>query len=333
MISLSKLYLFFLNTTGSGESGKSTIVKQMKIIHMNGFTKEEFIPYRSVVYSNTVQSMGAIVQAMTNFQIQFDEANRSEREHDVRRVLDRLHDMKETEPMGDQLLAAMKRLWMDPAVQRCFKRSNEYQLIDSAQYFLDNLDRIGSAGYLPNEQDVLRTRVKTTGIVEVKFAYKNLNIRLFDVGGQRSERRKWIHCFEEVTAVIFFVAISEYDQTMFEDETTNRMHESLSLFDSIVNNKWFVKTSFILFLNKKDLFEDKIERSPLNICFPEYTDANEFVPACTYILKQFEAKKNNQEKDIYSHLTCATDTENVQFVFEAVTASIVSSNVKSMGLY
>lgn len=115
--------------------------------------------------------------------------------------------------------------------------------------------------------------------------------RLFDVGGQRSERKKWIHCFEDVTAIIFCVAMSEYDQVLHEDETTviieillsylyteycfiyffqNRMQESLKLFDSICNNKWFTDTSIILFLNKKDLFEEKIRKSPLTICFPEY---------------------------------------------------------------
>lgn len=67
-----------------------------------------------------------------------------------------------------------------------------------------------------------RTRVKTTGIVEVHFTFKNLNFKLFDVGGQRSERKKWIHCFEDVTAIIFCVAMSEYDQVLHEDETTVR---------------------------------------------------------------------------------------------------------------
>lgn len=73
---------------------------------------------------------------------------------------------------------------------------------------------------------------------------------MFDVGGQRSERRKWIHCFENVTAVIFLCAISEYDQKLLEDEETNRLQEALTLFDGICNSKWFVNTSMILFLNK-----------------------------------------------------------------------------------
>ena len=86
--------------------------------------------------------------------------------------------------------------------------------------FLDDLDRLGQPNYQPTEQDILRTRVKTTGIVEVHFTFKNLNFKLFDVGGQRSERKKWIHCFEDVTAIIFCVAMSEYDQVLHEDETT-----------------------------------------------------------------------------------------------------------------
>ena len=74
-------------------------------------------------------------------------------------------------------LGGMKRLWVDKGVQECFSRSNEYQLNDSAKYFLDDLDRLGGKEYQPTEQDILRTRVKTTGIVEVHFSFKNLNFK------------------------------------------------------------------------------------------------------------------------------------------------------------
>jgi GTPase SAR1 family protein len=94
---------------------------------------------------------------------------------------------------------------------------------------------------------------------------------LVDVGGQRSERRKWMHCFQDVTAVIFCVALSEYDLKLYEDETTNRMQEALKLFKDICSTKWFVDTDIILFLNKKDLFAKKIVKQPLSICFPDYT--------------------------------------------------------------
>jgi len=315
---------------GAGESGKSTIVKQMKIIHESGFTNEDFKQYRPVVYSNTIQSLVAILRAMPNLGISF---GNNEREPDAKMVFDVISRMEDTEPFSEELLAAMKRLWADTGVQECFGRSNEYQLNDSAKYFLDDLDRLGAKEYQPTEQDILRTRVKTTGIVEVHFSFKNLNFKLFDVGGQRSERKKWIHCFEDVTAIIFCVAMSEYDQVLHEDETTNRMQESLKLFDSICNNKWFGDTSIILFLNKKDLFEDKIKRSPLTICFQEYTASMDYGEASAYIQAQFEAKNKSTNKEIYCHMTCATDTTNIQFVFDAVTDVIIANNLRGCGLY
>jgi guanine nucleotide-binding protein G(o) subunit alpha len=315
---------------GAGESGKSTILKQMKIIHMDGYSKEDFEQYREVVYSNTIQSLATIIRAMETLNVPFGE---SSRERDAGMVLDKISRMADTEPFEPELLEAMKRLWNDAGVQTCFNRSNEYQLNDSAKYFLDKLDEIGQSSYLPSTQDILRTRVKTTGIVEINFSFKDLNFRVFDVGGQRSERKKWIHCFEDVTAIIFIVALSEYDQVLVEDETTNRMHESLRLFDSICNNKWFVNTSIILFLNKKDLFEEKIARSSLRKCFPEFQGKDDYTEASEYIQAQFVAQNKSEQKEIYCHLTCATDTQNVQFVFDAVTDVIITNNLRASGLY
>lgn len=133
----------------------------------------------------------------------------------------------------------MKHLWANPGVQQCFSRSREYQLNDSAAYYLNALDRISQHDYIPTQQDVLRTRVKTTGIIETTFAFRGLQFkyvtsqffpyylnlflifyifRMFDVGGQRSERKKWIHCFEGVTAIIFCVALSGMNNA--SDSTT-----------------------------------------------------------------------------------------------------------------
>ena len=96
--------------------------------------------------------------------------------------------------------------------------------------------------------------MRTSGIVEEKYVIDGVQFTMFDVGGQRNERKKWIHAFDNVTAVIFVAAISEYDQVLYEDENTNRMVEALNLFEEICNSRWFHDTSMILFLNKRDLF-------------------------------------------------------------------------------
>lgn len=90
------------------------------------------------------------------------------------------------------------------------------------------------------------------------------------MGGQRAERRKWIHCFDDVVAVIFFASLSEYDQTLAEAIDTNRMSESISLFKQLLTLECFQNTPFILFLNKYDLFEAKIKKVPLTVTFKEY---------------------------------------------------------------
>ena len=102
-------------------------------------------------------------------------------------------------------------LWADRGVQECFLRSNEYQLIDCAQYFLDRIEQVRQADYTPTEQDILRCRVMTTGIFETKFEVDKVRFHMFDVGGQRDERRKWIQCFNDVTAIIFVCASSSYN--------------------------------------------------------------------------------------------------------------------------
>ncbi|XP_038061257.1 guanine nucleotide-binding protein G(i) subunit alpha [Patiria miniata] len=315
---------------GAGESGKSTIVKQMKIIHEEGYSEEDCKQYKPVVYSNTIQSMIAIIRAMGSLKVDFGDGDRT----DDARQLFALAGQAEEGELSPELAAVMKRLWADGGVQGCFSRSREYQLNDSASYYLNALDRLAAPGYIPTQQDVLRTRVKTTGIVETHFTFKDLHFKMFDVGGQRSERKKWIHCFEGVTAIIFCVALSAYDLVLAEDEEMNRMHESMKLFDSICNNKWFTETSIILFLNKKDLFEEKITKSPLTICFPEYTGSNTYEEAAAYIQMQFEdLNKRKDQKEIYTHFTCATDTNNIQFVFDAVTDVIIKNNLKDCGLF
>lgn len=135
---------------------------------------------------------------------------------------------------------------------------------------MDSLDRISTKDYLPTEQDVLRVRVPTTGIIEYPFVLENITFRMVDVGGQRSERRKWIHCFENVTSIMFLAALSEYDQVLVESDNENRMEESKALFRTIITYPWFQNSSVILFLNKKDLLEEKIMHSHLVDYFPEF---------------------------------------------------------------
>jgi guanine nucleotide-binding protein subunit alpha len=313
---------------GAGESGKSTILKQMKLINTGSYTAEERDSYKEIIFSNTLQSMRVILDAMETLDIPLADDN------NVRcaEVILSLPAQLDSERMPAHVVEAVKGLWNDGGVQSCFQRSREFQLNDSAQYYFESIDRMAAPDYLPTDQDVLRSRVKSTGITETHFQIGDLKYKVFDVGGQRSERKKWIHCFENVTAIIFLVAISEYDQTLYEDENVNRMQEALTLFDSICNSRWFVRTSIILFLNKIDIFKNKLPVSPMSHFFPDYVGGADYNAACDYIVNRFVGLNRSDSKTIYSHFTCATDTNQIKFVISAVNDVIIQVNLKECGL-
>ncbi|KAI9256903.1 guanine nucleotide-binding protein subunit alpha [Sporodiniella umbellata] len=313
---------------GAGESGKSTILKQMKLIHDGGYSRDEREAFKEIIFSNTVQSMRVILEAMESMGVSLaTPQNKS-----YAQVILDLPSQIELESLPVEVTSAIKVLWKDIHLLGVFERSREYQLNDSAKYYFDSVARIGEQGYIPTDQDVLRSRVKTTGITETTFVIGDLTYRMFDVGGQRSERKKWIHCFENVTAIIFLVAISEYDQVLIEDETVNRMQEALTLFDSICNSRWFVRTSIILFLNKTDIFKEKLSKHSLQESFPDYKGADNYDAAREYILTRFSSLNQSETKQIYSHFTCATDTEQIKFVMAAVNDIIIQNNLRDVGL-
>lgn len=179
-------------------------------------------------------------------------------------------------------------------------------------------------------------------------------LRIVDVGGQKSERKKWAFVFEGVKALIYCVDLASYDQTLREDGITNRMIDSLQVFKDICNNKWLQKSDVILFLNKCDLFENKIKKVPLSVCFPDcngmfifsiivfinnnsiypnniynvFILVNDFEKGIEFISNKFLLCNSNPNKTIYYHVTCATDKKNIQAVFSAVKMIILKGNVQ-----
>ncbi|XP_065187268.1 guanine nucleotide-binding protein G(olf) subunit alpha-like [Sycon ciliatum] len=324
---------------GAGESGKSTIVKQMRILHPDaGFTDSEIQEKVKEIRYNVKDSICTIAFAMDSLDppVRLSNENNQERVAYLRSV----HSTKDFD-YPQEFFDHAKALWADEGVQEAFTRSHEYQLIDCAQYFLDEIDRIRKADYVPTEQDLLRCRVLTSGIYETRFSVDRVNFHMFDVGGQRDERRKWIQCFNDVTAIIFVVACSSYNLVCREDGETNRLREALNLFKSIWNNRWLRTISVILFLNKQDLLEEKIAsgQHPLVKYFEDFSEygknpqnfsaatrsdwadakLGDFNKAKDYIRDKFLllSRENNDENRhfCYPHFTTAIDTENIKRVF------------------
>jgi len=280
-----------------------------------------------VVRRNVVEAMQSLIGGAHKFEYQFS-LNESE---------NAARFMSELDPLApdfwtEEIVKYVKFLWgREPAIKQAYENRSKIQLLDSTDYLFTHIDRIGKPDYSPNPDDILRARLRTSGIVERMFKINSVDFKFLDVGGQRNERRKWIHCFEGVTAVIFVAAISEYDQVLYEDEKENRLHEAIRVFDNICNNKYFAAVAMILFMNKKDLFENKVKHQSIRVCFPDYHGDNSFSSSSDYIKERF-LEVNKQDKMVFAHLTCATDTTNVEKVFDACKLVILKGNLDRLGL-
>ncbi|CCF55465.1 hypothetical protein KAFR_0A00270 [Kazachstania africana CBS 2517] len=399
---------------GAGESGKSTVLKQLKLLHQGGFTHQERLQYSQVIWADAIQSMKILIIQARKLGIPLDcddpkshkdlfEMKRtllkakpldlidkhmaggseflndyvlkySERYETKRRVQStgkakafddndtkKQSDAKDDDPeatskdmdetgtdemfvdvnpnsrkpqlTNTDIAIAIRELWTkDQGIKQCFARSNEFQLEGSASYYFDHIEKFAQPNYVCSDEDILRGRIKTTGITENEFNIGSSKFKVLDAGGQRSERKKWIHSFEGITAVLFVLAMSEYDQMLFEDERVNRMHESIMLFDTLLNSKWFRDTPFILFLNKMDIFEDKVKKMPIRKYFPDYQGRVGDVEAGVKYFEKIFLSLNKSNKPIYVRRTCATDTQTMKFVLSAVTDLIVQQNLKKSGI-
>ncbi|XP_056137047.1 guanine nucleotide-binding protein subunit alpha-12a [Lampris incognitus] len=318
---------------GAGESGKSTFLKQMRIINGKEFDQKALLDFRDTIYENVLKGMRVLVDARDKLGISWQSCENEKQGMLVMSWEGRV-GASGVEPCEFQLyVMALGALWADAGIQEAYVRRSEFQLSESVKYFLDNLDRIGQLNYIPSRQDILFARKATKGIVEHDFVIKKIPFKMVDVGGQRSQRQKWFQCFDGITSILFMVSSSEYDQVLMEDRRTNRLVESMNIFETIVNNKLFLNVSIILFLNKTDLLVEKIHTADIRKNFPEFSgDPYRLEDVQAFLVQSFSRKRRNRGKPLFHHFTTAVDTENIRFVFHAVKDTILQENLKDIML-
>jgi len=311
---------------GAGESGKSTFAKQLRRMYDVQFTEEEIQNYKLVVYENVLYSLKNMIAAISgDGDLKFREENNAKVE-EIRKY----EDFDNLARIG----AYIKDLIHDPAITEAFKLYQKIHLLDSTRYYFDNIDRILQENYKPNDEDIVRSRTKTTGIQETKINLSSQEILvIIDVGGQRSERRKWVMCFDnQLMSIIFFTSMNEYDFNLYEDRQTNRMLESLQLFSDICVVPMFRDLPLILFLNKMDLFEEKIkENKNITPAFPDYDGPCDIDSCKLYIQEKFTniAVEIDNTRTLFCHETTAIDKNKLMTVWESLSKIFISSTVKN----
>eukprot|EP00586_Coscinodiscus_wailesii_P002352 CAMPEP_0172480206 /NCGR_PEP_ID=MMETSP1066-20121228/5245_1 /TAXON_ID=671091 /ORGANISM="Coscinodiscus wailesii, Strain CCMP2513" /LENGTH=430 /DNA_ID=CAMNT_0013241333 /DNA_START=392 /DNA_END=1684 /DNA_ORIENTATION=+ len=379
---------------GAGESGKSTVFKQMRILHGSPPTEDDLKMYGVVIRHNIIvavrklclllrtlglqeelekESAGPEGDEETEDQEQPTSGGKMTPKEAYDEIMSYVVNMNSPAPAkanpqdmadGDidgegeadwcgqnakaglaanndaklflRHIDAIETLWKSNTMKEVWGKRAQANVIDGHKDYLSDLARISSKSFKPSQQDILLARMRTQQVIMERYTIDGIDFEMYDVGGQRSERRKWIDCFDSVDAVIFVAALSEYDQALAESKRTNRMIEALELFRGVCNNRAFALTSIMLFLNKKDIFAEKILYS--DICdqkpFADYAGPpHDFDHGVLYFIQKFkDCQLDNEFNDSFIHVTCATDTNNMEFVLDSTRMIIMTDNLRKSGI-
>ncbi|KAJ2997426.1 Guanine nucleotide-binding protein alpha-2 subunit [Globomyces sp. JEL0801] len=233
---------------GSSDSGKSTFLKQLKILHGNGFSMEELEKAKRSVVFNLFAICRKIVTESPSEKIQSY--------FNIEQLT--IEEAKESIPVD--ITTTMFYIVRT-------KESHHYS-------FFDKLEQVLNSNYVMSQEDILLMRSVTQhisdNVFEIPVNSNKLKLHFYDVSGLKYHRKHWVAYFENIQLIVFLVAISSYDQVLSEDKDVNRMVDAIKLFGDIVNHPLLTQPDMVVFFNKKDLFDIKIQTIPLKNYFPNY---------------------------------------------------------------
>ncbi|KAF8628588.1 hypothetical protein AX17_005983 [Amanita inopinata Kibby_2008] len=235
----------------------------------------------------------------------------------------------------------MKELWEDSLIQEMLNR-RKVRIEDSPGFFLNDAERIATWNYQPTDDDVIRARLRTLGVQEYKFIFDHGRAVgrewwMYDVGGTRNSRAAWYPYFDDVDAIIFLAPISPFDEKLSEDKRVNRLEDSYLLWRSVCANKLLARTQLILFLNKCDLLQAKLQRGlRIRDSVPSFGDRKNDLPTATkYFQQHFReiARQNSpSRRSLFVHLTSVIDTKSTAITLGAVEECILREHLRRADL-
>eukprot|EP01125_Pyxidicula_operculata_P003356 TRINITY_DN13_c0_g1_i5.p1 TRINITY_DN13_c0_g1~~TRINITY_DN13_c0_g1_i5.p1 ORF type:complete len:361 (-),score=73.39 TRINITY_DN13_c0_g1_i5:350-1396(-) len=322
-------------TLGVAGSGKSTFVKQMKIIGNNGFENEELLSYKDILLKNIMIGIQELVKQAEKLDYQIDSGKRKHA-----RFFNELQ-VFETE-WNEKIGAKVRALWEDKVIQQMWQLAPGYQLqMTQMDYLMANLDRFLQPDFVPSNEDVLHARQRTTGqqttiIYDQTIKY---NWNFIDVGGQKPERAKWTNILTEndCHGVFWFLALDEFNMVSAEDASKTKMLISMELLSELVNYEKTQKLTMIIFLNKIDLFDKKLKNDKdlgdFQKLFPEFKKGDSLQKACDLVKGKVNAFCNIRDPEqLVFYETNALDTPSMGDVFKNVKEKIFFNRLAASGL-
>ncbi|KAF9463783.1 G-protein alpha subunit-domain-containing protein [Collybia nuda] len=252
-----------------GESGKSTVLDQMKRMESNA-TILEALPQLKLTLPPDLGAAATIIVSLPR-------VNRA---------------------ITQEMTQALRSLWHNPIIKEASRGGHEFSLDHNASYYLESIERISEPNYQPTREDIVRCKVGLTGVMEMSFSAQEFRFKVCDMGPQIGDpvSRKYIRGFTGVHTVMFFINLCDYCQYdkvgLFQP---SRMDDAMKVYGSICDSIWFCDSDIIVFFTHKDEFDRKLVTSPLGDHFRDYSGGNDPGEASQHILNWFKKLDNYRD--------------------------------------
>lgn len=323
---------------GAGETGKSTFVKQLEMIHSGRYSEDnERTPFIVDIRRSICRQMCSLARKVRgSVHLLSTKHKKDEIERLTSPTNHPFLHLKSEE--GEKIIHRpyrndVERVWSGIEAEHEL-RIRQYQMTNNLRYFVGTrFDNVCNDEYIPTKMDVLRTRLPTSTVREhrivvngtglmSKLMNKTKRFVFFDVGGQKRHRKEWASLLHDMKYVVFFASLAEYNEKLEEDGKTNRLVESIALFQQIVREmqkKGNSDKSYILMLNKEDLFDDKFIDGQIKLSdyFPDYIGSEIDADEAKQFIKGLFLKGIEHEQ-IFTRFTTAIDENNIRSVFDDI---------------
>ncbi|KAH8822197.1 guanine nucleotide binding protein, alpha subunit [Flagelloscypha sp. PMI_526] len=269
---------------GTSNAGKSTVAKHLRICHGVPYSPTEREFFKGVIFSNSIDALITVIGSIRRMNLKLSAGSDVNAETICSFSAFRtMHICQLPRNISDAMLGFSK----DPQVKRVISQLRRSDFNDSGLYFLRSIAQIASPDYIPSDEDILHCHTETRQISETRLSIGSIIYKLIDTPmcpGGSDTRENWQSSFEDVTVLILVFALSDYDRMRDDDTSVNRLVEAFMLFELICSSPLVKNSGIILFLNKMDLFREKLPHSRLDAHFPEYTGGTDVTQAAKYIL-------------------------------------------------
>ncbi|XP_056317954.1 guanine nucleotide-binding protein subunit alpha-12 [Danio aesculapii] len=320
-----------ISLVGASNSGKSTFLKQIRLINGDDFNHKQRLRFREAIYDNIIQGMTMLVLERNKLAIPLQ--NSANEMHEILFTSNDFWKVNITEPSAFQpYVEAVDSLWKDSGIQETYRRSNvkwhEFGVCDSVKYHFDNIHRIGQLDYLPHNQDILYARNRRTTLEEKYHVLRDTPFAVAHLSHRYLVAKMQFYCCD--TTILFIIGSSDYDRMSAD---SNCLAESLWLFNAVINQRYYSSSTVILLFNKMDLLKEKVQTADIRKHFPEFQgDPHRVEDVQEFLVQSFKMRKLENSRPVYYHMLTAVDTENIRTVFNTIKNAIKSNNFKDFSL-